>query len=465
MTDEHALSWYVKASFGAEWGPMSLDTLRQMSADGALASNDLARCGVDADWQPILAVLDQLRTDAFTACHDASESNGLPDECDNVESLTTSLPEPSAVTEPSAELEPAKPAKRRAGALPNWSSYWQVEPSQPEQLVAVPRLILEDDHQIRHAEITDVEPPDFEEAPLSERLNDRPAELNNPEVREEFRALESWKRERQERLDRLLKVVAEREAEAEAARVAAHTQSTPVASTEEGMESETEASSTVPPQAATPKVITSRRRTMAPGTWDETLSRWRRSLPNPMTVLVLLFVPLGAWWFWPSSDTAIAETFSSMYAELRSLRDRPGDKSGMDEFVIRSQAQLDELLPELKRRATPNDPDSQLLLWIGRDCLQPMLKSPRTRNTKHEAMLKKLLAQWNEAHHITPKDSPTESVTKVVSEEPLRSPSSSVKGLGFGSVAEPEDKVGVELPTKNSPEKTQNTRGNEENPN
>lgn len=456
MTDEHALAWYVKASFGAEWGPMSLDTLRQMAADGALAGDDLARCGVDADWQPVLAVLDQLRTDAVTTNDDANET---PDESEDAESLTTSPPEFSPMTEPAVDLEPVKRAKRRSGALPNWSNYWQAEAPESEQPVAAPRLILEDEHRVRQMEVTDIEPPpDFKEAPLAERTHD-------PEVREEFRELESWKQERQERLDRLLKVVAEREAAAEAARVAAQTESPPVAITEEGSAVETETSSPVSPQKDTPKATPARRRTMAPGTWDETLSRWRRSLPSRITVLVLLLVPLAAWWFWPSSDTAIAETFSSMYAQLRSLRDRPGDKSGMDEFVTRSQAQLDELLPGLKRRATPNDPDSQLLLWIGRDCLRPMLKSPRTRNTKHEDMLKKLLAQWNTAHHITPAESSVQSSTETASEEPLRNPTSAVKGLGFGSTPEPEDKVETELPTAAPSEKSKKQPKPKENAN
>lgn len=456
MTDVHALAWYVKASFGAEWGPMSLDTLRQMAADGALAGDDLARCGVDADWQPVLAVLDQLRADAVTTSDDANET---PDESDDAESLTTSPPEFSPMTEPAVDLEPVEQARRRGGALPNWSNYWQDESPEPEQLVAMPRLILEESHRVQRVESTEVEPlPDFEEAPLAEQTHD-------PEVREEFRELESWKQERQERLDRLLKIVAEREAAAEAARVAAQTESPPAAATEEATVMESETSATVPQPETTPKITPVRRRTMALGTWDETLSRWRRSLPSPITVIVLLLVPLAAWWFWPSSDTAIAETFSSMYAQLRSLRDRHGDKSGMDEFVTRSQAQLDELLPGLKRRATPKDPDSQLLLWIGRDCLRPMLKSPRTRNTKHEAMLKKLLAQWNESHHITPTDSPEESAEKAASAEPLRSSSSAVKGLGFGSAAEPEDKVEAELPTTSPPEKPQKQRDDDKNPN
>lgn len=56
-------AWFVKASFGAELGPMSARTLLQMAAEGAFASDDVARCGTDGSWQPVPAVLDALRSD------------------------------------------------------------------------------------------------------------------------------------------------------------------------------------------------------------------------------------------------------------------------------------------------------------------------------------------------------------------------------------------------------------------
>ena len=113
----------------------------------------------------------------------------------------------------------------------------------------------------------------------------------------------------------------------------------------------------------------------------------------------------------------------------------------MDEFAARSQAQLDELLPKLKPRATAKDPDVQLLYWIGHDCLKPMLKSPRKRNTKHEDMLKRLLAQWDKTHGITP------ALEKPdLNSETLPPVSPSLKGLGFGKSAEPSPPVDVQLP-------------------
>ncbi len=46
----------------------------------------------------------------------------------------------------------------------------------------------------------------------------------------------------------------------------------------------------------------------------------------------------------------IAETYRSMYAELCRLRDQPAHKTGLEEFVIRSQTKLDEFLPKLNGR-------------------------------------------------------------------------------------------------------------------
>ena len=480
MTDEHARSWYVKASFGAEWGPMSLDTMRQMAADGALANGDLARCGVDAEWQPVLELLNQAPTQVVTTSHEEfaasdqeSASDGMPDEPDDAESLTTTISETSlvletaAISERSTEVETAQPVKRRPGALPNWSSFWQGESPTIEQPMAVPQLIIEDDHQLHHAEVTDIEPPpDDAGERLADPINDRTTENDKPEVSEELRALDSWKRERQKRLDRLMKIVVDREAAAaEAARIAAEPQSAPVETTDEAAETEAETPSPSAEQKRTPTRNPVQRRTMTPGSWDETLDRWKRSLPHPITVLVVLLVPVMVWWFWPSSDAATAKTYNEMYSELRRQRDLPNNKSGMDEFVQRSQTKLDELLPRLKRRASSKDPDSQLLLWIGRDCLRPLLKSPRTRDTKHEHSLKKLLAQWNEAHHITPEESSDEPSPKSVAEEPLRSPSSNVKGLGFGTAPEREANAEEELPTTAPPEKPQKDRGDTANPN
>ena len=145
--------------------------------------------------------------------------------------------------------------------------------------------------------------------------------------------------------------------------------------------------------------MTSKRRAAAQQeSWEQTLERWKRSLPDPKVALVLLLLPLAAWWWWPSSDTAIADSYQSMYFELLELRERPNDKTGMEDFLARSQAELDRVLPGLKKRASPAKPELQWLLWMGQDCLRPMLKQPRQADTKSEVTFNKLMREWKRRH-------------------------------------------------------------------
>jgi hypothetical protein len=187
-------------------------------------------------------------------------------------------------------------------------------------------------------------------------------------------------------------------------------------------------------------------------TWEETLARWKRSLPSWKVAITVVVLPFVVWWAWPVSYSNVGQTYRLMYTQLRHLRERPQDKTGMDEFVQRSQATLDELIPWLKKRATSEDPDTQLLLWIGRDCLRPMLKSPRTRESKHEILFKKLLAQWEEAHHVVPPD----ETRPEDSDEPAWTPPANSSPVGFGRDPEPDETPEMKLPppsTKGRPDR------------
>ena len=209
----------------------------------------------------------------------------------------------------------------------------------------------------------------------------------------DFAMLNSWKQERTNRLDRLLKIVADREtavreaalAQAESANNAT---SQETATAEDESESATKSPIETPPKRFSPP----------PESWKLTLDRWKRSLPDGKAALVLLIVPLAVWWLWPESSGNVGRTFRAMYDELRELRERPNDKTGMEDFVQRSQAKLDQLIPVLEKRASPNRPESQWLLWMGRDGLRPMLKDPRQRSTKPEITFKKLLTEWERIH-------------------------------------------------------------------
>ena len=78
MAGDRSQNWYVKASFGAEWGPMSVETLLEMADSGSFARDDLARCGLDEEWQPVPSVLDQLRA-STSSIEDQDQDNGATD--------------------------------------------------------------------------------------------------------------------------------------------------------------------------------------------------------------------------------------------------------------------------------------------------------------------------------------------------------------------------------------------------
>ncbi len=456
MTSDQSM-WFVKASFGAEWGPMSAETLLQMAAEGAFAGDDVARVGADGLWQPVFGVLEALRSGV-----DPVQTDQLAEaETEPLAEIDSEMiPEHSVV----ADHSEAKPVRR--SSLPGWTTYWAPDSNTEESAPLRPQFALTAETSANDLRTFAIEI----EAATTEESTSRTdqsieAEITTSDPHDvesdgRFDELNAWKRERTERLDRLLKIVAEREAAA--AREAA-TAKPEVAETgshpnndnqaphrDESTEGDRSPLATAEPQAR-PRVVARR-----PEKWEETLARWRRSVPDWRFALPLLLLPWLVWNFWPVSNGSIAKDYRFMYSELRRLRDLPLNKSSMDEFVSRSQVELDELLPKLKPRATSKDPDSQLLYWIGHDCLKPMLKSPRLRNTKQEDMLKKLLAQWDRAHHIEPEAEKSDAIT----EQPLPV-SSSATPLGFGKSNEPAEPVDVELPppsqkTKPKPQPVEN---------
>ena len=217
----------------------------------------------------------------------------------------------------------------------------------------------------------------------------------------DFAMLNSWKQERTNRLDRLLKIVADRETAVREAALAQAESANNATSQETATAEDESESATKPPFETPPK-----RFSPPPESWKLTLDRWQRSLPDRKAALVLLIVPLAVWWLWPESSGNVGRTYRAMYDELRELRERPNDKTGMEDFVQRSQAKLDQLIPVLEKRASPNRPESQWLLWMGKDCLRPMLKNPRLNSSKPELNFKKLLAEWERLNGPSTETSP-----------------------------------------------------------
>ena len=413
MADERLETWYVKASFGAEWGPMSSDTLLEMADNGDLARDDLARVDEAADWQPIQTVIDQLRPDPLAANADEAVADEPQTEDD---SLTQSSEDESALDPASQFSEQPAPIKRRGGALPGWSNYWvpgSADSTESHPLVSHPRLVLEEQDQPNDIVSSEASVEGTSFAIVSDEANAESSDDSRdvPAATEaissamptdgDFAVLNAWKQERTNRLNRLLKIVADREAAARELALA-QAESTNNAASQETATAEDESESATKPPIETPP----KRFSPPPESWKLTLDRWKRSLPDGKAALVLLILPLAVWWLWPESSGNVGRTFRAMYDELRELRERPNDKTGMEDFVQRSQAKLDQLIPVLERRASPNRPESQWLLWMGKDCLRPMLKNPRLNSSKPELNFKKLLAEWERLNGPSTETSP-----------------------------------------------------------
>ena len=118
-------------------------------------------------------------------------------------------------------------------------------------------------------------------------------------------------------------------------------------------------------------------------------------MPDWKVVLVVCVVLPAAWYCWPVSYGGVTKTYEAIFTELQERRNHTQDKTGMTDFVARSNASLNEIIPYVEKRSSSRDPKSQILLWIGRDCLRPMLKNPRARDSKEERNYKNLMAQWS----------------------------------------------------------------------
>ena len=481
----------MKASFGAEWGPMTTATLLEMNERDSLGPGDLARCAIDGDWRSVTDVLTELSNAAVSPAGMTEVSNETVARDDDNPQVPCDPTDEESIT--FAEEPAMVPASlRRSGVLPGWSNFWtpssangateklpridgieifsrsvsepsgaaNAEDSLPTEVAAIESVT--DDFSIRP------EPTGETRDPATPPSYDLTLPDKNLEL------LNDWKQDRTDELIRLKEIVAGREAAiaraAESAKVAeaqAALQASGADATLSEGASESPSTSVSPLSAksdAKLPVPSAKQRAARKESWEQTLTRWKRSLPDWKFAVVLL-LPLAVWWLWPVSYGNVAATYHAMYNRLREIRDRPLDKSGMDEFVERSQTQLDMLLPRLKDRATSKDPDTLLLLWIGRDCLQPMLKSPRTRNSKHETMLKKLLAQWDKAHHVVATEEPSESQESKSEESVLFAPPAGSKPLGFGRSTDPTKPIETELPPSkpSNPTNPRRDNGDDEN--
>ena len=123
--------------------------------------------------------------------------------------------------------------------------------------------------------------------------------------------------------------------------------------------------------------------------WD----RWRRSLPDLRIAAAVVVVAFAAWWwFWPRSSREIHDRYVAIWSEWKTRRTDLKDTTGWEQFLKRTEQELNATVPYLEKPAQASDRESQLLLFIGRDCLQEMLKQPRQIGSPIEKQLQTLFA-------------------------------------------------------------------------
>ncbi len=132
-------------------------------------------------------------------------------------------------------------------------------------------------------------------------------------------------------------------------------------------------------------------RLQKPETFPQKWDRWKRSLPSWPIGIAGVVVLAMIWWYWPRSTRGIYDRYVEIWKELETRRVDFKDKEGWEEFLERSNAELNETVSWLETQTSSRDQEKQLLLWTGRDCLKPMLKRPRVVNSAAEKQLQQHL--------------------------------------------------------------------------
>lgn len=88
----------------------------------------------------------------------------------------------------------------------------------------------------------------------------------------------------------------------------------------------------------------------------------------------------------PASSNSY-QTCQTLWAELRQLRADHANDAAWGEFVERGSAQLRIIVGRLKREASSDDREKQMLLWASRDCLPQMFLDAREAVSQAELSL------------------------------------------------------------------------------
>jgi len=325
--------WYVQTDFGAMLGPMPADALSELARTGALLPRDQVREGIDGDWRL------------------ASDWPGLFDQSEQP------LPHPETLQEPAPPHESFKITS---------------------SVRLLDDLMKPEKAAVKHRPMKPGEKPPDE---LAFELNVPPPvpAAQTPAV-VESRTVNKIK-----------------------------TSAAPaVAPQAEPVEVSVPAPPPFPAFVAEPRTPTDRttgwtppssrpvRRGPTAGKPDSSPHLWRRMLPAAAAIAVVLAL-MTVWWVWPRQRPDIYTRYVAIYEELQQRRGKTQDQAGWNEFVTRSNAHLNDVLPWLEDRAKPGDREKSLLLYVGRD-LQDLLDQPRDSEPIHQERLKAFFEQLQEMY-------------------------------------------------------------------
>ncbi len=119
-------------------------------------------------------------------------------------------------------------------------------------------------------------------------------------------------------------------------------------------------------------------------------SDWLQHPPHWPKAVALAIVLLVIWGLWPRSQNNIYPRVVAIWDELQTRRAKLDDTAGWEQFLVRANSELDQIVPWLEEHASPKDRELQLLLFASRDSLRVMLKKTRDTGLPQEKRLRLL---------------------------------------------------------------------------
>lgn len=419
-----AKTWFVQTGFGTVLGPMPTDVLREMVRTGEMVRSDQVRQGTDGKWRP------------------ASEILGLFDAIVAPDSEQQSAEPPIAVATPVVAIDtpPPESETNKIERLVSNPISQKAEPCAIEPAVSAPTVISEPDPpsapplvkgrlippQMPFVTAISASPPISPESPAAvvetvvesravKLLVDLPSEPPSDQASEirsappEDDLISRWRDERDRSREELgmVSLAAEmtqsHDVEDFAPELAADLldgcPEVPAPSPASSISETRTRRSTIDKPAFLDQVARFENEPRVPEEplakkWD----RWRRSLPDLRIAAAVFLVVIVAWWFWPRSSRGIHDRYVAIWSEWKTRRMDLKDTAGWEQFLKRTEKELNASVPYLEKQARASDRESQLLLFIGRDCLQKMLKQPRQIGSPREHQMQTLFAVLHDMH-------------------------------------------------------------------